>query len=245
MSSSTSAPRARPSAEAVAIERAIMRLKHKEGMQLAQGTSRGERGFAMAALLVALAIMSVVMSALLPVWRTLSIREKEEELIWRGRQYDRAIQLYRKKTSAPGPPSIDVLVKDRFLRRKYSDPITRGDFELVGVNPAAANAPGVQQPKIGFGQLIGGVRSKSNARSFRELDGKKTYAEWQFTYVPWRPGGQPALPGTEGPGGIRAPGQPQRQPQRPSSGSQTGSGFSRPRPFTSGSGPTTSQPEEP
>jgi len=203
-------------------------------MQLAQETSRGERGFAMAALLVALVVMSVAMSVMLPVWRTLSVREREEELIWRGQQYDRAVQLYRKKTSAPGAPSIDVLVKGRFLRQKYLDPITRGDFEVVGVSPVGnTNAPGVQQPKIGFGQLIGGVRSKSKARSFRELDGKKTYAEWQFVYVPWKPGGQPALPGTEGPGGLRSPGQP-----RPGSGFQRGSGTSSP--FSSGSGSTTS-----
>jgi type II secretory pathway pseudopilin PulG len=211
-------------------------------MQLAQETSRGERGFAMAALLVAMAVMAVVMSALLPVWRTLSIREKEEELIFRGRQYDRAVQLYRKKTSAPGAPSLDVLVSGHFLRHKYLDPITNGEFELVGVNPATGNAPGAQQPKIGFGQLIGGVRSKSKARSFRELDGKKTYAEWQFTYVPWKPGGQPALPGTEGPGGIRSPG----QPQRPSSGFQLGSGSSTPSSFPSGSGTgTTTPPPQP
>jgi len=202
-------------------------------MQLAQETSRGERGFAMAALLVALVVMSVAMSVMLPVWRTLSVREREEELIWRGQQYDRAVQLYRTKTSAPGAPSIDVLVKGRFLRQKYLDPITRGDFEVVGVSPVGnTNAPGVQQPKIGFGQLIGGVRSKSKARSFRELDGKKTYAEWQFVYVPWKPGGQPALPGTQGPGGMRTPGQP-----RPGSGFQRGSGTSSP--FSSGSGSTT------
>jgi hypothetical protein len=182
--------------------------------------------------------MAVVMSALLPVWRTLSVREKEEELIWRGQQYDRAIQLYRKKTSAPGAPSVDVLVKGRFLRQKYLDPITRGEFEMVGVNPTGTNAPGGQQPKIGFGQLIGGVRSKSKGRSFRELDGKKTYAEWQFVYVPWKPGGQPTLPGTEGPGGIRTPG----QPQRPSSGFQLGSGASSP--FSSGSGSPSPQPQQ-
>lgn len=196
----------------------------------------------MAALLVAIAVMAVVMSALLPVWRTLSVREKEEELVWRGQQYDRAIQLYRKKTSAPGAPSVDILISGRFLRQKYRDPITNGEFALVGAS-AAGNAPGVQQPKIGFGQLIGGVRSKSKARSFRELDGKKTYAEWQFTYVPWRPGGQPVLPGTQGPGGVRSPG----MRQTPSSGFQIGSGSSpSPSGFTSGSGsPTTPPPQEP
>ncbi len=138
-------------------------------MQLAQERSRDDSGFAMAGLLVAMAVMAILMSALLPVWRTLSIRESEEELVWRGRQYDRAIQLYRKKTAAPGAPNVDALIRGRFLRQKYSDPITDGDFEYVGVNPAAGNAPGVQQPKIGFGQLIGGVRSKSKARSMRAL----------------------------------------------------------------------------
>jgi type II secretory pathway pseudopilin PulG len=187
-------------------------------MQLAQEKSRGERGFAMAALLVAMAVMAVVMSALLPVWRTLSIREKEEELVWRGRQYDRAVQLYRKKTAAPGAPNVDALVRGRFLRQKYLDPITNGEFEYVGVNPVAGNAPGLPQPKIGFGQLIGGVHSKSKARSMRELDGRKAYNEWQFTYVPWKPGGQPTLPGTNR-SGFPAPGQAQ-----PRSGFQIGPG---------------------
>jgi type II secretory pathway pseudopilin PulG len=195
-------------------------------MQLAQGTSRAEQGFAMAALLVAMAVMAVVMSALLPMWRTLSIREKEEELIWRGRQYDRAVQLYRQKTSAPGAPSIDVLVKGRFLRQKYLDPITRGEFELIGVNPGVANAPGVQQPKIGFGQLIGGVRSKSKARSIRELNGRTRYDQWEFVYVPYNPNPQPPVAGGTRPGQQpRTPGQrtPGMTPSTPRSGS-TGSG---------------------
>jgi type II secretory pathway pseudopilin PulG len=192
----------------------------------------------MAALLVAMAVMAIVMSSLLPVWRTLTIREKEAELAWRGQQYDRAIQLYRTKTAAPGAPSVDVLINGRFLRHKYLDPMTNGEFELVGVNPVAGNAPAAQQPKIGFGQLIGGVRSKSKARAFREVDGKKTYNEWQFTYVPWRPGGQPVLPGTQGPSGVRSPGQP-----RPS-GFQIGSGSSTPGSSFSGSGATTPPPPQ-
>jgi type II secretory pathway pseudopilin PulG len=187
----------------------------------------------MAALLVAMAVMAIMMSALLPVWRTLIVREKESELMWRGQQYDRAIQLYRKKNSAPGPPSLEALIQGRFLRKKYKDPITDGDFALVGVNAAAPAGPGVtraQQPPIGFGQLIGGVRSKSKARSFREPDGATTYDAWTFSYVPWKspnqatgaPGGGPgAVVGVgQGKGGIggfgtgrRGPGQG-RPPQQ-------------------------------
>jgi type II secretory pathway pseudopilin PulG len=168
-------------------------------MTRAQETRASEAGFAMAALLVAMAVMAVVMSVLLPVWHTLSVREKEEELMFRGQQYDRAIQLFRKKNAAPGPPNVDALIQGRFLRKKFKDPITDADFNFVGVNAGQPNAPGVQQPPRGFGQLIGSVRSKSKAHSFREPDGATTYDQWQFTYVPWKPAGQ-AVPQTPGGG---------------------------------------------
>lgn len=185
-------------------------------MQLAQETRRAERGFAMAALLVSIAVMAILLSTLLPVWRTLATREKEAELMWRGQQYDRAIQLYRRKNAAPGAPSIDALVKGRFLRKAYKDPITGQDFDTVAVNAGMPNAPGVQQPPRGFGQLIGGVRSKSKATSFNEPDGATTYNEWTFSYTAWKPGGQVTVPGgaagsTLGPGaggGGRGPGSP-------------------------------------
>lgn len=179
-------------------------------MQLAQATHSGERGFAMAGLLVGIALLSLGLSIAMPTWRTLVQREKEEELIWRGQQYDRAIQLYRKKNATPGAPSIERLIEGRFLRKKFKDPITGGDFEVVGVSQVTpigtGNAPGVQQPQRGYGQLIGGVRSKSKAKSFRVLNGRTTYADWQFTYVPWKPGGQPTVPGSAQPGGPAGPG---------------------------------------
>ena len=173
----------------------------------------------MAGLLVAIALVSLALSVAMPTWKTMAQREKEEELIWRGQQYDRAIQLYRKKNAAPGAPSVDKLVEGRFLRKKYKDPITNGDFEIVGVSQAG-NAPGVQQPARGFGQLVGGVRSKSKAKSLRVLNGRTVYSEWQFTYVPWKPGGQPTAPGAQTPGGR--PGQPTTPGSRPG-GSRPGS----------------------
>lgn len=176
----------------------------------------------MAGLLVGIALLSLALSVAMPTWKTMAQREKEAELIWRGQQYDRAIQLYRKKNAAPGAPSVDKLVEGRFLRKKYKDPITNGDFELIGVSQAG-NAPGVQQPQRGFGQLVGGVRSKSKARSLRVLNGRTVYSEWQFTYVPWKPGGQPTTPG--GAPGAR-PGQspsPGGKPgQAPSPGGKPG-----------------------
>ncbi len=45
----------------------------------------------MAALLVALSVMAVLMTAVMPVWHHMAQREREEEWVFRGRQYARAI----------------------------------------------------------------------------------------------------------------------------------------------------------
>jgi type II secretory pathway pseudopilin PulG len=45
-----------------------------------------ERGYAMAALLVSLAVMSVLLSVILPAWHHEVQREKEAELVFRGEQ---------------------------------------------------------------------------------------------------------------------------------------------------------------
>ena len=81
----------------------------------------GSGGYAMAALLVALAVMSVLMSVALPVWRHEAQREKEEELVWRGQQYIRALRLYQARTQAL-PGSVDLLVNGHFLRTPSSPP---------------------------------------------------------------------------------------------------------------------------
>src|SRR5260221_6675463 len=104
----------------------------------------GTGGYAMAALLVSLAVMAVLMSVALPVWRHEAQREKEAELVWRGQQYIRGIRLFNKQTQ-PLPTSVDLLVQGHFLRKKFKDPITNDDFDLIG----AGGAPGqIAQPGV-------------------------------------------------------------------------------------------------
>ena len=107
-----------------------------------------ERGYAMAALLVAMSVMAVMMTVALPVWNTAAKREKEAELVFRGEQYARAIALYQRKFANALPPSVDVLLNDRYLRKKYKDPITGKDFQLLSGASVQANAgvPGGQVP---------------------------------------------------------------------------------------------------
>jgi len=99
-------------------------------------------GYAMVALLVAMSIMAVMMTVAMPVWKQTAQREKEEELIFRGKQYVHAIELFGRKFANTQPPSIDLLLQQKFLRKKYKDPITGDDFQTVTANVAAAAAPG-------------------------------------------------------------------------------------------------------
>src|SRR5262249_4453488 len=64
-----------------------------------------EDGYAMAALLVTIAVMGVLMTIAMPTWRQQARREKEAELIFRAGQYVHAIELYKRKTANSYPPN--------------------------------------------------------------------------------------------------------------------------------------------
>jgi len=106
-----------------------------------------ERGHAMAVLLVALAVMLTTMSVALPVWSQQATREKEEELLFRLKQYAHAIALYQRQFPGAQPPTLDVLVEQRFLRRKYKDPMTGEDFAVLRVGQVS---PGMTSPIPGM-----------------------------------------------------------------------------------------------
>jgi hypothetical protein len=189
----------------------------------------------MATLLVALAVMSVLMSAVLPAWRHQARREKEEELVFRGEQYVRAIQLWERRMG-PGsrPPSIDMLVDQRFLRKKYKDPMVEdGEFQLLFVGAlevvqgrggrgpggrggpapgagiggvATRPGPGVVTSAGGRGGIMG-VTSKSKEASIRNYKGGTHYNEWRFIHAgaAMQPGGGEGRPLPDG-GGRRGVG---------------------------------------
>jgi type II secretory pathway pseudopilin PulG len=102
----------------------------------------------MAVLLVAMSIMAVMLTVAMPVWKQAAQRDKEEELIFRGLQYTHAIGLFQKKYANAFPPTLDVLVTERFLRKKFKDPITNDDFVPI---LQGQNVGGVQQQPGGRG----------------------------------------------------------------------------------------------
>jgi len=122
-------------------------------MNLPGQADRRQQGYAMAALLVGMSLIAVMLTVAMPVWKHAAQREKEEELVFRGLQYARAIGLYQRKFANAYPPNVDALVEQRFLRKKYKDPITDADFDII---PAGANVPGAAVGGRGGGATQGG-----------------------------------------------------------------------------------------
>jgi type II secretory pathway pseudopilin PulG len=109
----------------------------------------------MAVLLVAMSVMAIMMTVAMPVWKQMSQREKEAELVFRGQQYARAIELMQRKMPGALPPNIDILVTQKFLRKKYKDPITGLDFDTVTPAQAVAPTAAGAQPPAGRGGATG------------------------------------------------------------------------------------------
>ena len=115
----------------------------------------------MAALLVGIAVMGVLMAIAMPVWRQMATREKEAELVFRGEQYARGIALFQRKYPGAFPPSLDVLVEQKFVRRKYKDPMTKdGEFQPLYMAQAAGGRGPGGAPGRGAGRRHGGGRGR-------------------------------------------------------------------------------------
>jgi type II secretory pathway pseudopilin PulG len=102
---------------------------------------RDEQGYALVILLMVATLMLIALTAALPSIYQEGQREREEELIFRGKQYARAIALFYRQFHRY-PVSVEDLLSTsgfRFLRRAYPDPMTRqGKWRFIhaGANGA-------------------------------------------------------------------------------------------------------------
>ena len=107
-----------------------------------------QRGYILLILMFFVAVLAIGSLAMVERISFQMQRDREEELIHRGVQYSRAIRKYFKKFGRY-PTRIEDLENTnnmRFLRRRYTDPITGKDFKLlhmtdvqISINPGAAS----------------------------------------------------------------------------------------------------------
>src|ERR1035437_2522727 len=131
---------------------------------VADAARRGEEGYMLLAVMILLALLIISLSVALPKISKEIQRDREVETMHRGKQYQRAVKMYYKKFNSY-PPNLDLLVKPnglagiRFLRKKYTDPMTgKDDWKPIqfGQNKAPTAMGFFGQPMGGMGR--GGVR---------------------------------------------------------------------------------------
>ena len=163
-----------------------------------RGPSRRSRspanatGFTYIGLLIAVVVLGVALSAVGTVWRTQAQREREQELLFIGREFRAAIAAYSKANGGRQlPTDINDLLEDKrwpeprhYLRRLYADPMTgAADWTILqadslglagvtGIVGVASSSQGVPLKKAGF--LTGEEAFKDAA----------CYCDWKFAYVP-------------------------------------------------------------
>ena len=107
-------------------------------------TQHGQQGYVLLAVMLLITLMLIAMTVELPRIAQQVKRDKEEELVYRGTDYARAVKRYYHKFNNY-PSSIEQL-KDtnhiRFLRKEYKDPITgESEWKLVHAGEAEIKVP--------------------------------------------------------------------------------------------------------
>lgn len=109
-----------------------------------------QAGYAVIVVVLLLALVAIALTAAAPHVLTQGRREREEELIFRGEQYRRAIGLFNRKFGRL-PLSLDELLYTSqlsFLRRAWPDPMSaKGEWRVIRVGPS--------------GEMIGSVTGRA------------------------------------------------------------------------------------
>jgi len=159
-------------------------MKHRSGAERKKWFIKvlnNEKGFTLFILLASIVMMGISIGIGVKQWKVMVQQDKEAELLFRGDQIRKGIQAY---LLGPGrglkyPKSLEDLVGGGFkgrnyVRRLYKDPITNGEWELLGKN------------------RIVGIRSSSNQvplktgnfpLAYQCFEEAQTYRDWVFIYV--------------------------------------------------------------
>ncbi len=148
---------------------------------------RDQRGVTLMVVLVMVVLIGLTAGMAGTSWRSIMQRVKEDELLWRGDQYRKAIEGYYGVNHGGVqryPARLEDLLKDprsleakRYLRRLYPDPFTGEEWVIIK-DPAGG---------------IRGVRSASEEEPFKkdgfpeeyeDFTDRLKYSEWEFSYSP-------------------------------------------------------------
>jgi hypothetical protein len=118
-------------------------------------------------------------------WHTQAMREREEELLYLGDQYDKKAIVRFHAAGARCPRELAELLMDprwpdthRYLRKLYADPVT-GENEWGFVKTADGSIAGL--PTLSEDAPFNTAGFKLDNTDF---EGREKYSEWQFALPP-------------------------------------------------------------
>ena len=183
---------------------AALRRQRGLGCGGLRGKRAAESGFTYIGVLLLVAMLGIAVTLVSELWHTAQKRDKEQELLFVGNQFRRALAMY----SANGggyPKRLEDLLRDprvpgmrRYLRKIYRDPVTggtewglvrsAGDI-IVGIHSLSAEEP---------------LKQKEFSVADKDFEGKQKYSEWVFTATPAQATPGAATPANSGatPSGI-------------------------------------------
>ena len=208
-----------------------MRWKRGSHDPIARGAPIRPRpeGYALLLMLLAVFLIGLALAAVAEIWRTTAVRSKEEQLLFAGNEFRRAIAQYYARNTKPNeryPRALEDLLADpnqpvltRYLRRIYPDPFTgKADWGLVqtpdgrimGVYSLAAGVP---------------VKAANFPPDYSQFADTQSYADWKFVYLEQAGGvAQAGVTGQPAPGdsavsptapGLAQPSAPGASPAQP------------------------------
>jgi type II secretory pathway pseudopilin PulG len=144
-------------------------------------------------LLFAVLVLTIGLMVAVPVWQTQIQREKEKELIFRGKQYIEAIRIFQQKNPGTFPRSLDELLEEKCIRKLYDDPVTQtGKWNVILLHPDTSAQKGDSSQKVLVAsqdqlksidqpQIIGVVSSSTKSSKKIYLK-QETYDRWLFFF---------------------------------------------------------------
>lgn len=163
-----------------------------------------EGGFTMVGVVLGMMLLAILIATVAPAIGKISQRDREAELVFRGRQYARAISIFQRRFGRY-PNTLKELSENqpRSIRQLWKDPMCNcPDWHVILLNspeaqgnplggpprtPGPSGAPPTPTPASPFGPPSGepigpivGVASKVHKESITEWRGQKFYDQWLF-----------------------------------------------------------------
>jgi len=156
------------------------------------GEPAGRTGYVLIMLMMAVFVITLGLLIAVPVWQTELQREKEDELIFRGKQYAEAVRIYAQKNPGRYPASLKELLDKKCIRKLYRDPLgPDGQWNVIltaGKAPAGGSAaqevmiaPERVLSAIKNPQILGVVSSSVN-RSVKIYNDQESHDRWLFFF---------------------------------------------------------------